>query len=262
MTEAATGLFKISFAEAVMDAYIFLHDNQEWKTIKYGMQRFPNAFKPILDKYIKYDCKVFKLKNENNGKIRVYWKEKHGIEKNPGKVYDSPFGVVRQWELPDKLDRNDDIDYIRRRAIRELNYDNSAKIFLKFKSRFWEKDSRPIAGGSSSTDLPIRTMIYPSYYKDDQGNPDEDGPAILLGSYTWANDAAKYSPYPQKENFNIHWAGEHTDIYHAWIIGALNSAVRVVKEVLLQSGMKDKWGELLKHKLLEHWQGREYENKD
>lgn len=29
MTEAATGLFKISFAEAVMDAYIFLHDNQE-----------------------------------------------------------------------------------------------------------------------------------------------------------------------------------------------------------------------------------------
>ncbi|POG77270.1 hypothetical protein GLOIN_2v1474028 [Rhizophagus irregularis DAOM 181602=DAOM 197198] len=135
--------------------------------------------------------------------IRVYWKEKHGIEKKPGKVYDSPFGVVRQWELPDKLDRNDDIDYIRRRAIRELNYDNSAKIFLKFKSRFWEKDSRPIAGGSSSTDLPIRTMIYPSYYKDDQGNPDEDGPAILLGSYTWANDAAKYSPYPQKENVKL-----------------------------------------------------------
>ncbi|CAG8560290.1 23075_t:CDS:2 [Rhizophagus irregularis] len=219
------------------------------------MQRFPNAFKPILDKYIKYDCKVFKLKNENNGKIRVYWKEKHGIEKKPGKVYDSPFGVVRQWELPDKLDRNDDIDYIRRRAIRELNYDNSAKIFLKFKSRFWEKDSRPIAGGSSSTDLPIRTMIYPSYYKDDQGNPDEDGPAILLGSYTWANDAAKYSPYPQKENpndpttvgaFALFGLKQFEDLLYPII------TVTVVKEVLLQSGIKDKWGELLKHKLLEH----------
>jgi hypothetical protein len=63
--------------------------------------------------------------------------------------------------------------------------------------------------------------------------------------------------------FNIHWAGEHTDIYHAWIIGALNSAVRVVKEVLLQSGMEDTWKNvLLKHKLLENWQGRKYENKD
>jgi hypothetical protein len=110
MTEAATGLFRISFVEAVMDAYTFLHHNQEWKTIKYGMQRFPNAFKPILDTkkhYIKYDRKVFKLKNENDGKLRVYWKEKHGTneEHEENKVYDRvivtcPFGVVRQWELP------------------------------------------------------------------------------------------------------------------------------------------------------------------
>ncbi|CAB4442791.1 unnamed protein product [Rhizophagus irregularis] len=185
MTEAATGLFKISFAESVMDAYTFLHDNQEWKTIKYGMQRFPNAFKPILDKYIKYDCKVFKLK--------------------------IPFGVVRQWELPDKLDKNDDIDYIRRRAIRELNYDNSAKIFLKFKSRFWEKDSRPIVC-------------------DDQGNPDKDGPAILLGSYTWVKDAAKYSPYPQKENVKLCLENPkilhpEVDVGKEWLDGRGNSSI-------------------------------------
>ncbi|CAB4478496.1 unnamed protein product [Rhizophagus irregularis] len=164
-----------------MDAYIFLHDNQEWKTIKYGMQRFLMHLSQFLTK-------------------------NHGIEEKPGKVYDSPFGVVRQWELSDKLDKNDDIDYIRRRAIRELNYDNSAKIFLKFKSSgkkivdlsfdFNRIFSDPYVGGSSSTDLPIRTV-------DDQGNPDEDGPAILLGSYTWANDAAKYSPYPQKENVKL-----------------------------------------------------------
>jgi hypothetical protein len=130
----------------------------------------------------------------------------------------------------DKLDENDDIDYIRRRAIRELNYDNSAKIFLKFKSRFWEKDNRPIDGGNSSTDLPIRSVIYPSYYKDDQGKPDKDGPAILLGSYTWANDAAKYSPYSQKENVklcleNFKTLHPEVDLNKEWLDGRGNLVI-------------------------------------
>ncbi|GBC07804.1 hypothetical protein RclHR1_00770017 [Rhizophagus clarus] len=306
MTESATGLFRLAFTEAVMDGYTFLHKNQEWKTIKYGMQRFPDAFKPTLEeKYIKYNRKVFKLKNEGN-KVRVYWEGDDN-----GQIYDEvivtcPLGVVRQWELPDELDKCSEKDYIKRRAIRELNYDNSAKIFLKFKSRFWERGERSIVGGNSSTDLPIRTVIYPSYYVGDS----TDKQAILLGSYTWANDAAKYAPYSQKENVklclknlktlhpeanldeewcdvdpehgdssiywpnepttvgafalfgpsqytnllykmlkdsnsNIHWAGEHTDIHHAWIIGALNSAVRVVKEVLYRTNNVNLWNNLL-----------------
>ncbi|PKC71068.1 hypothetical protein RhiirA1_532251 [Rhizophagus irregularis] len=118
----------------------------------------------------------------------------------------------------------------------------SRKITFDFNRIF----SDPYVGGSSSTDLPIRTV-------DDQGNPDEDGPAILLGSYTWANDAAKYSPYPQKENpndpttvgaFALFGPKQFEDLLYPII------TVRVVKEV--QSGIKDKWGELLKHKLLEH----------
>ena len=36
----------------------------------------------------------------------------------------------------------------------------------------------------------------------------------------------------------IHWAGEYTDMHHAWIVGALNSAVRVVKEILAHSSME------------------------
>ncbi|CAG8689181.1 hypothetical protein GLOIN_2v1834010 [Rhizophagus irregularis DAOM 181602=DAOM 197198] len=323
-TESATGLFRLAFTEAVMDGYTFLHKDQEWETIKYGMQRFPNAFKPTLEKkrnYIKYNRKVCRLKDEGDKGVRVFWEGEGVHEKNYDRVIVTcPFGVVCQWEL-DKLDNCEKIDILKRRAIRELNYDNAAKIFLRFKSRFWEDpkktDNKCIVGGNSSTDLPIRKVIYPSYYV---GDP-IDKEAILLGSYTWANDAAKYAPYSQEKNVNlcleklqilhpevnlkkdewvhdndpchgnssiywpneptaagayayfgpnqykellypmlkesnsnIHWAGEHTDIHHAWIIGALNSAVRVVKEVLIQTGNECLWEKLLHHELLRHWE--------
>lgn len=55
----------------------------------------------------------------------------------------------------------------------------------------------------------------------------------------------------------IHWAGEHTDIYHAWIIGALNSAARVVGEVLIQSGLKKEWYSIVdEFPPLQNWQGK------
>ncbi|RIA99959.1 hypothetical protein C2G38_1421698, partial [Gigaspora rosea] len=197
-------------------------------------------------------------------------------------------------------------------------------IFLQFKSRFWEKSPLEtgglqttsnvgIVGGSSSTDLPVRTVVYPSYY---QGLP-KDGPGVLLASYTWENDAIKYSPFTEEECFElalndivtlhgeiarkewipgkennkahywqndktvvggayakygvgqvknlmvammrsedfIHWAGEHTDIHNAWILGALNSAVRVVKEILQENSMNDKWLKLKNSRLLKYWNG-------
>ncbi|CAJ0651374.1 6634_t:CDS:2 [Entrophospora sp. SA101] len=328
MTESATGLFRLSFVEAVMDAYTFSKVSQEWKTIDNGMQRFPNAFPLVYANEkrgkvdVKYKCKVYKLENiDVDGilKLRVHWEENgsDNVRVFDRVIITCPLGVVRHWELPELKSLEDpktsDNFYYKRRAIRELNYDNSAKIFLKFNSRFWENQTdSPIVGGSSTTDLPIRTVIYPSYYV---GMP-IDKPAILLGSYTWANDAAKFAPYSQQENarlcikdlkilhgdqvekewdsdpkynssiywpndpttvgafalfgpgqysdliypmikpmYNIHWAGEYTDIHHAWIVGALNSAVRVVKEILIHSAMEEEWRELINEQPLKNWHG-------
>ncbi|CAG8757183.1 14832_t:CDS:2 [Gigaspora margarita] len=325
MTESATGLFRLSLVEAVMDAYTFMTDSQEWETIDYGMQRFPDAFRLVYEHEernglanvsIKYNHKVYKLEYKDN-KVHVYWKE-NGESKND--IFDKvivtcPLGVVRQWDLSEiniGLDKNDEF-YHKRRAIRELNYDKSAKVFLKFKTRFWETGSRCIVGGSSTTDLPIRTVVYPSCYFDN--NIPVCNPAILLASYTWANDAEKFAPYSQKENAeicaenlkilhgrevieenlvseefssiywpndpttvgafalfgpgqfstlmypmikpmnNIHWAGEHTDIHHAWVVGAFNSAVRVVKEIMLCSNMKPQWDKLKTQEPLQNWHG-------
>ena len=52
------------------------------------------------------------------------------------------------------------LNYGQRNAIRDLMYTPSVKIGIQWKSPWWEKLG--IEGGQSSTDLPIRDVVYPS----------------------------------------------------------------------------------------------------
>ncbi|QRV94780.1 Flavin containing amine oxidoreductase [Ceratobasidium sp. AG-Ba] len=69
-------------------------------------------------------------------------------------------------------------------AIRELHYDGSTKVAIRFSKRWWEdpKVVAPQIGGVSSTDRPTRTVVYPSYGIHTQS-------ASMIVSYTWAQDA-------------------------------------------------------------------------
>jgi hypothetical protein len=67
-------------------------------------------------------------------------------------------------------------------AVRCLEYGPSIKIGIKFKTRWWQhKETGAIRGGLSKTDLPVRTVVYPSYGEDD----DKDMSGILMASYAW-----------------------------------------------------------------------------
>ncbi|OJD38025.1 l-amino acid oxidase [Diplodia corticola] len=70
-------------------------------------------------------------------------------------------------------------------AIRSLHYDDSAKVALQFDHPWWITECGIKKGGVASTDLPLRTCVYPSYNLHDRG------PAVLLASYTWAQDATR-----------------------------------------------------------------------
>ena len=87
----------------------------------------------------------------------------------------------------------DDLSYTQRLAIRTLKYDTSTKIALRFEKRWWEDPKvmgeRTIKGGISSTDLPIRTCVYPSYGWN--VNEVDKLPGVLLASYTWSQDAER-----------------------------------------------------------------------
>jgi monoamine oxidase len=186
-----------------------------------------------------------------------------------------PFAVLRDIEV-----LGEPFSRPKQKAIRELNYNASAKILLQVRRRFWEEEDG-IVGGTTVTELPIRRICYPSFSDPN----DERG--VMLASYTWGQDALRWGamdeetmieqaledvsaihprirdefevgavkdwygdPYargafalfePEQQTWlhesivapegRIHFAGEHTSLYHAWIQGALESGVRVAKEI-------------------------------
>ena len=77
--------------------------------------------------------------------------------------------------------------YGTKQAIRSLGYGASCKVGMKFKTRWWQKLFNINEGGTAKTDLPLRVCVYPSYNIGD----DWDKPAVLLCSYTWAQDAQR-----------------------------------------------------------------------
>lgn len=72
-------------------------------------------------------------------------------------------------------------------AIRTLHYDTSAKVAIKFRYPWWVTKCGITQAGVASTDLPLRNCVYPSYSLSDSTTE----PAVLLCSYTWAQDAQR-----------------------------------------------------------------------
>ena len=80
-----------------------------------------------------------------------------------------------------------DLSIAKWNAITGLNYDESGKILLQCRKRFWEDDG--IFGGYSETDLSVRQVVYPQHANGWRGDTDR---GILLASYTWARDARRW----------------------------------------------------------------------
>lgn len=204
-----------------------------------------------------------------------------------------------------------DLNYGTKQAIRSLGYGASCKVGMKFKTAWWMKEPLNInRGGIGKTDLPLRVCVYPSYSVGDE----KCEPAVLLCSYTWAQDAQRIgslisSTSPTGENelkevlfhnlallhasdklpyekllaiikdqyithhaydwyhdpnmsgafayfgpgqFSDMWSqiikpngwlfliGEAASAHHAWIVGALESSVRAVYQLLEQLELTQK----------------------
>ncbi|KAG6380589.1 hypothetical protein JVT61DRAFT_4953 [Boletus reticuloceps] len=89
-----------------------------------------------------------------------------------------PIPVLRTVDL-----NSAGLNVLQKNALRTLDYGPSIKIGVLFKSDWW-KTKLGIVGGQSYTDLPIRTIVYPSY------GVDASPPCkVLIASYSWTTDA-------------------------------------------------------------------------
>ncbi|MGN6711631.1 flavin monoamine oxidase family protein [Anaerocolumna jejuensis] len=90
-------------------------------------------------------------------------------------------------------------------AIRELNYYNALKSAFLCKDRFWEEnaDYGRINGGFSATDLPIRSIFYPTdhLYCMDEASCSPHEPGVITAAYNIGLDAVRVGAFPEKQCF-------------------------------------------------------------
>ncbi|KWU53910.1 amine oxidase [Bacillus mycoides] len=174
----------------VLREMIFFTSTTKHYEITGGMDALPNSFLPQLKDNIFMSYKVDKIIQEDN-KVMMQVNHEPTLEQfivtGDIAIVTIPFSALRFVEVqPYHL-----FSYFKRRAIRELNYIASTKIAIEFKSRFWERVGQ--CGGKSITDLPIRFTYYPSY------GIHSPGVAIVLVSYTWADEALTWDSLSNRE---------------------------------------------------------------
>jgi len=283
-SEGAIELYAVmSFRESNMNAAVVeqlrevvgrsFEDMQE---IAGGMDLLPDAFYQQVGENVRFGAEVTALE-QGDDSVTVHYRGPAGRFSVSGDyaICTVPFSVLRDIEVTGRA-----FSRPKQKAIRELNYNASSKILFQVRRRFWEQEDG-IVGGTTTTDLPIRRICYPSF------SDPEDPRGTLLASYTWGQDALRYGalgpeqaveqaledvakihptvlsefevgavynwyddPYargafalfePEQQTRlhdsiiapegRIHFAGEHTSLYHAWIQGALESGIRAAREV-------------------------------
>jgi monoamine oxidase len=150
------------------------------------MDRLPNAFLPALRRHIRFGARLVAVQQDTQA-VTTTFETASGRQSVTGDyaILTLPFPVLRHIEISPAFSRS------KQRAIRQLHYDASAKIFMQFRRRFWETDDG-IFGGGTVTDLPIRGLFYPEHGR-------ETGRGVLLASYTWSEDAQRWGPLSPDE---------------------------------------------------------------
>jgi monoamine oxidase len=165
---------------------------EDMQEVAGGMDRLPQAMYAELRSGVRFGAQVYGVDQGADG-VAVRYRVPSGDTLSVGADYcicTIPFGILRHVDFRPGLSRG------KYRAIRELNYNPSTKILLQVRTRFWEKQG--IVGGATVTDLPIRRIVYPSHAPED-GDPR----GVLLASYTWGQDAARWGALNREDRIEL-----------------------------------------------------------
>ena len=125
-----------------------------------GADHLPHAFLPEIGSHIRYGARMIAI-DQTPDEVVIHYQTRSGRFEARGDyaILTVPFPVLRHVEVLKPFSR------AKQRAIRQLHYDASAKIFVQTRRRFWEEDDG-IFGGGTVTDLAIRNLYYTDYGKE------------------------------------------------------------------------------------------------
>ncbi|RHZ66401.1 hypothetical protein CDV55_103203 [Aspergillus turcosus] len=184
----ATGLFNQSFTESIMDSFEF--DNPlgdvEWFCVSGGSSMLTDRMVDAIEgsrTRIQLGKEVTSVSVDGQGLLAVQCVGEKSARSGYATVFaTAPLGCLQRMDLSTL-----GLHPCQRDALRCLHYDMSVKVGIEFRRAWWTTNCNIRSGGEAASDLPSRTCVYPSYGLD--GDPDQ--PAVLLASYTWAQDAAR-----------------------------------------------------------------------
>lgn len=212
--DRATTMF---LRDAVVDEGSLLHE------IVGGMDLLPTELGEKVKDCITFNSQVIGIHRKDDTTIDLVIKQGDTIVVENCKILlcTLPFTILRKLQLkplfsPGKM-----------QAIRNLSYGSSTKVLLHCSERFWET-KYGIHGGASQTDQIIRATYYPSdnakeennslssvqkyrtLYSNQTGNKfaaqsqdTSKAPGVLLGSYTWGQDARRIGILSNQDRRNI-----------------------------------------------------------
>lgn len=213
------GLIELSFLEILRELLIVFTPDVTFYEITGGNDQLPKAFTSQLKDNIFYGQNVKKIKQHDN-QVTIY--SVHRILEpfqitGDLAIVTIPFSVLQFVDIEPRHSFSEN----KWKAIRELKYVGSTKTGIQFKNRFWEKQG--LYGGQTVTDLPIKYVQYPS------NGIGTNGPGVILGSYTWEDDAIPWDSldedkrleYVLKNLAEIHGKQVYSDFQggtsHSWV---------------------------------------------
>lgn len=184
----SSGLFDKAFSESVMDSFDFAGPRKEaikWYCIDGGSSLLIQTMEKSITQPVQHGKRVQKYRQDPKTKEIIV-----SVAGEPEGSRGSYATVFNTTSLP-CLQRMDltglDLHHGQKDALRNLHYDDSAKVAMKFSYPWWITKCGITSGGEASTDTPLRTCVYPSYNLLDP----QDEPAVIICSYTWAQDATR-----------------------------------------------------------------------
>lgn len=187
----STGSYDRALTEAVLEALAFAtvdpntFGDVDWKCFKGGSHVLTDYMADYLTSYgakplIQFNKKVTSILQKGITGMHVVVRGESSPRTYSHVISTIPLPCLRMIELGSA-----GLNVMQKNALRKLQYGPSIKVGMRFKSAWWT-DNFDIIGGQSSTDLPIRTIVYPSH-----GAESSTPSTVLIASYCWTNDAER-----------------------------------------------------------------------
>ncbi|NEQ46667.1 MAG: hypothetical protein F6K00_25210 [Leptolyngbya sp. SIOISBB] len=169
----------------------------EMEEIAGGSALLPAALADKLKSKPRMGCEVIRLERDDDAsEATAVYVEENSIKREVGDfvLCTIPFPVLSKLDNPFSASKH--------RAIREFSYVSATKVLAVTNRRFWEIEDG-IYGGSTSSDLPISTIHYPSDNAQAKTHAISANPSVLLASYTTGNLARHLAHLPEQERYRI-----------------------------------------------------------